>query len=85
MYMSYFPKGRSQLNSWQGTTKYRIVHETRGSKMLIFSHGDVKHNTGNIANNIITMYGARWVLELSVGSLCNLYKCLCCTPETNIK
>ena len=30
------------------------------------SHRDVKHSTGNTVNNIVvTMYGARWVLEIS--------------------
>ena len=43
-------------------------------KLFLNSHGDVKFSIGNIVNNIvITMYGARWVLELSRGSLCILY------------
>lgn len=38
-------------------------------------HGDVKDSIGNIINTIVrTMNGARWVLELSAGSLRKLYK-----------
>ena len=34
------------------------------------SHGDVKYSIGHIVTNIeITMYGARWVLEILVGTL----------------
>ena len=41
------------------------------------SHGDIKYSLCNIANNIvITMYGVRWVLDLSGWSLHKLYKCL---------
>lgn len=41
------------------------------------THGDVKYGMGNIENNIlITMCGVRWVLDLLVGSLYKLYKCL---------
>ena len=41
------------------------------------SHGDVKYSVGNISNNIvITMYGARSVLNLWWGSLCKLHKFL---------
>ena len=41
------------------------------------SHGDVKYSLGNIVNNIvITMYGARWVLDLFGGPFCKLYKYL---------
>ena len=33
------------------------------------SHGDVKYSTGNTVNNIvITMCGARWMLEISRGN-----------------
>ena len=36
------------------------------NRKLQNSHRDVKYSTGNIINDIvITMYGARWVLELS--------------------
>ena len=36
------------------------------------SHRDVKYSIGNIANNIvITVYGVRWVLELSGVHLVN--------------
>ena len=35
------------------------------------SHGDVNYSVGNIVNNIVvTMYGARWILEISGGTLC---------------
>ena len=38
---------------------------------------DVKCSIGSIVNSvIIIMYGVRWVLDLSGGSLCKLYKCL---------
>ena len=38
---------------------------------------NVKHSIGNIANNIvITIYGARKVLEISGESLCKLYNFL---------
>ena len=41
------------------------------------SYGDVKHSIGNIVNDIvITMYGVRWVLDLSQGSLCKVLKTL---------
>ena len=31
-----------------------------------YSHGDIKYNAGNRVNNIvITVYDARWVLEIS--------------------
>ena len=41
-----------------GTEKYRLV-VTKQSR-------DVKYGTGNIvSNNVITMYGARWVLDIS--------------------
>ena len=33
------------------------------------SHSDVKYNIGNIVHNVTTMYGARWILEISRGSL----------------
>ena len=52
------------------------------------SHGDVKYSIGNIINNIvITMYGARWLLEISRGPLYKLYDCVTTllTPETNTK
>ena len=39
--------------------------------------GGVRYSTGNIVNHIVvTMYGAKWVLELSGGSLCKLYNYL---------
>ena len=41
-----------------------------------------------ISNNIlIILYGARWVLEISEGTLCKVYDCLTTmlTPESNIK
>ena len=38
---------------------------------------DVKCSIGSIVNSvIIIMYGVRWVLDLSGGSLCKLYKYL---------
>ena len=39
------------------------------TKKLHNSHEDVKYIIGNVDNNTgITMYGARWVLELSMES-----------------
>ena len=36
-----------------------------GEKGIQNSHRDVKYNIGNIVSNVvITMYGARWVLDL---------------------
>ena len=38
------------------------------------SHEDVKYSIGNIVNNVvITMYGARWELEIPGGALCKVY------------
>ena len=35
---------------------------------LLNSHGDIKYSIGNIVNNIaISIYSARWVLEISRG------------------
>ena len=44
------------------------------------SHRDVKYSTGNVVNNIvITMSGARWILEISGGPVCKVYDCLTTT------
>ena len=41
------------------------------------SPGDVKYSIENIVNNnVITRYGARWVLKISGDSLCKVYDCL---------
>ena len=63
----------------EGTKKYKW--------QLQKSHGDGKYSTGDIVNNIITLYGARRALETSGGTLCKVYDCLtlCCPPETNKK
>ena len=38
------------------------------------SHRDVKYSTGNIVSNIvITINGARWVLEILRGTLCKVH------------
>ena len=38
---------------------------------------DVKLSTGNVVNNIvITMCGARWALEISGGTCCEVHDCL---------
>ena len=43
-----------------------IGEKGNGMKLLWKSHGDVKYGTGNIVSNIlITMYGVRWVRNLS--------------------
>ena len=52
----------------------RWVKKVKGLRntdwLLQNSHGDVKHNTENIVNDIlITMYGARWAQDLSGLSL----------------
>ena len=49
------------------------------------SYGDVKYSIGNIVTNIIIVYGARWVLDLSGGSLVNYINVqpLCYIPETS--
>lgn len=54
------------------------------------SHGDIKHSLGNTVNNtVITISGARWVLELLGRMLGKVYDCLrvyiSFTPESNIK
>ena len=50
-------------------------------------HGNVSINTGNVVSTIITMYGARCVLEILRGTLCKVYYCPTTkhTPETNTK
>ena len=41
------------------------------------SHEGVKYSIGNIVNSIrIIKYGARWVLEISLGTLWKVYDCL---------
>ena len=46
------------------------MKEAKGIKMSYLpviknSHGNVKYSTGEIVNNaVMTMYGARWVLDL---------------------
>ena len=51
------------------------IRSTNGQ--LQNSHEDVKYSIGNIVNNIvIVMHSAKWLLHLSEGSLCKLYKCL---------
>ena len=41
------------------------------------SRGDVKSRTGNLVSNItVTMYTARWVLEISRGTLYKVYDCV---------
>ena len=37
-------------------------------------HGDVKYSIRNIVDdNVITIYGARWVFEISGGPLCKVH------------
>ena len=37
----------------------------------------VNYSMGNVVDNIvITLYGARWVLEISGGALCKMCDCL---------
>ena len=49
--------------------RVKKVNELRSTNwQLQNSHRDVKYSTGNMVNNIvITMCGARWVLDLSEG------------------
>ena len=56
---------------WQGSL-WGWVKKVKGFRStnwyLQNSHGDVKYSLGNMVNNIvITMYGATWLLEISVG------------------
>ena len=47
------------------------------------SHEDVKYSIGNVVNNIVrTVYGTRWVPEISGGTLCKVYDCLTTTLST---
>ena len=76
---------------WEGHRGGGWVKKVKGLRrtnwQLQNSHRDVKYSIGNIVNSIvITMYGARQVLELSGRPLHKLYKCLtvCYIPETNI-
>ena len=46
-----------------------------GSYKIVTGH--VKYSIGNTVNNmVITVYGIRWIVDLSGGSLRKLYKCL---------
>ena len=50
------------------------------NRQLQNSHWDVNYSTGNIVNYIVvTMYGARWILELLRGTLSKVYDCLTAT------
>ena len=41
------------------------------------SHGDVKYSTGHIVSDVvISMGGARWVLEISEATLYKVHDCL---------
>ena len=55
---------------------------------LQYSHGYVNYSIGNIISNIVvTMYGAKWVLEILGGTLCKVYDCLTirlCTPINKV-
>ena len=49
----------------------------RAGGKLQDSHGDVQDSTGNrLNNNVITICGSRWLLELLEGLLHKLYNCL---------
>ena len=54
------------------------VKEIRSKNWYVQNrHGEVKYNGRNMANNIvITMYGARWVLEILGGTHCKVYNSL---------
>ena len=44
---------------------------------FLISSWDVKYSIENVINNtVITMYGARWVLEIPGETLCEEYDCL---------
>ena len=46
------------------------------------SHRNVKYNSGNIVNNaVISMYGARWVLDLRKNHLQKIFRDLKCKRE----
>ena len=41
------------------------------------SHRDVKYSRGNsVKTTVITMYNAKWVLEILGGTLCKVHDCL---------
>ena len=41
------------------------------------SRGDIKCSIGNRLHSIVvTMYGDKWVLGISEGTLCKVYECL---------
>ena len=41
------------------------------------SHGNIKYSIQNIVHDIvIATYGARWVLEILEGTICEVYGCL---------
>ena len=55
----------------------RVERFRNTNRYLHNSHGDIKHSRGNrVSNIVITVYGARWVLEILGGSLYKVYDCL---------
>ena len=63
------PEGWGLNEKGKGIKKYRLVV----TKICT----EVKYSVGNAVSNIVvTMYGARWVLEISEGTLCKVYDCL---------
>ena len=63
-----------QTEGCQMRKSRRIGEKGEGSKELQNNHADVKNNIVNIVSStVMTMYDARWVLEISGGLLCRLY------------
>ena len=71
--------------------KTKVIHKKRmlvltnhANSMLFPKKLTLRIDTGNI---IITIYGARWVLEISGGHFvkCIIVSSMCFTPEINTK
>ena len=61
--------GRGLGVDGKGISKYRLPVRKQ--------YGDVKCSVGNTVNNIVvTMFGARWALEILGGSFCKVHGCL---------
>ena len=64
-------RGQGVGTGWKRWRDWEV--QTGGYRIVM----DVKSSTGNVVNNsVITMYCARWVLELSGGPLCKAHDCL---------
>ena len=69
---SWLPEGRELGDQGRREKGFRST-----DRQLLNSHRDVKHSVGNTASNsVITVHGARQVLEISGGMLCTVCDCL---------